>query len=114
MEKLVSESTDSKNIFIIQTHYVFKNGPSKVIFGPFSMIFWVICDHLNFHLLCLADWVPVWVDLSEFKKANKFQSMQMAVIWYLYINEEDHSLQKNSVFMQPRYFLVSQDRLLRQ
>ena len=107
VRKLVSESTDSKNIFIIQTHYVFKNGPNKVIFGPFSIPKYISGRSVRRKSL-QTDLSIVWV---EFKKAIKFLSMRMEVIWYHYIKEGDRLPQKNSVFMLLKYFLVSQVRL---
>ena len=65
VKKLVSESTDSKNIFIIQTHYVFKNGPSKVIFGPFSLIIW---SSWTINLDCLWVWQTVREFLVSLRK----------------------------------------------
>ena len=64
-------------------------------------------DHL-FH-----DWAVDWLGIVwvEFKKAIKFLSMRMEVIWYHYIKEGDRLPQKNSVFMLLKYFLVSQVRL---
>ena len=63
----------------------------------------------------LSDWKVYRLILSivwvEFKKAIKFLSMRMEVIWYRYIKEGDRLPQKNSVFMLLKYFLVSQVRL---
>ena len=64
-------------------------------------------DHLS-HDLSIDRLSIVWV---EFKKAIKFLSMRMEVIWYHYIKEGDRLPQKNLVFMLLKYFLVSQVRL---
>jgi len=64
-------------------------------------------DHLS-HDLSIDRLSIIWV---EFKKAIKFLSMRMEVIWYHYIKEGDRLPQKNLVFMLLKYFLVSQVRL---